>query len=401
MNQVVRYDYGEVRGVERTPEGFLRVPAAITRVGVLRYKDVNGREWGELKLPEEMFSQESMATLRGRPVCDLHPPGMVTSENWKQYSVGSVGDDARADNDFLVATLTVLDAEEIRLIDAKERVEVSAGYFCEVEPTPGEWNGQKYDGIQRNIRFNHAALGPLGWGRAGSQVALRLDGAAEQVLDDQENRMEHKIKVAGKEYRCDLAGDVAAAQVAVDEQAVQAEKSADLSAVIAGLQKQVTSLLTELAVAKAQVDAAKALEAKEPEEAEEMSPEVMDAKLAARESLRADARKVLGADAKLDGLKTREIHEAVIKHVSPELKLDGSFTDDVVAGMFRGIVSVSSQIAPRNDALAATNEAAARPSPKPSDLKLDGWVPDPVAAMNERTHNAWKKPLLHSKVSGL
>jgi hypothetical protein len=52
MATVVRIDRGESRGaVERTPEGFVRVPAALTRVGVLEYKDSAGKVWREYRSP--------------------------------------------------------------------------------------------------------------------------------------------------------------------------------------------------------------------------------------------------------------------------------------------------------------------------------------------------------------
>lgn len=450
---VIRYDYGEVRGTERTPEGFLRVPAAITRIGVLRYKDVNGREWGELKLPEEVFSQESMATLRGRPVCDLHPPGMVNAQNWREYSVGSVGDDARPEMDFLVATLTVLDAKEIQMIDAGERVEVSAGYFCDIEPTPGEWNGEKYDGIQRNIRHNHCAIGPRGWGRAGPQVALRMDGAAMQVTenasaqtiapteqvsappneqppavpaaapdpalsapiqptssdgavsrqdDTEEIPMSLKLKVRGKEYRCDAEEDVTAAQGAVDEIAKNDE---DMSAELASAKEALSAALSKIIYLEAKLEAQKQAAAPLPEDMPEETldsvlakkPAYLAKKVAAMAALHADARKVVGAEFKLDGLSEREIHEAVVRErLGADVNLK-ALSNEYLKGRFDEAVKTPS--AARNDALAATNEVAARPTPKPSDLKVDGWVADPVSAMNDRTQNAWKQPLLHSKRS--
>ena len=47
---------------------------------------------------------------------------------------------------------------------------LSMGYFHDVDWTPGEWNGQRYDGRQTNIRFNHLALVPSG--RMGPDVSL-------------------------------------------------------------------------------------------------------------------------------------------------------------------------------------------------------------------------------------
>ena len=52
--------------------------------------------------------------------------------------------------------------------------ELSLGYNLTLDETPGEWNGQHYDAIQRDIRINHLALGREA--RAGEQARLNIDG---------------------------------------------------------------------------------------------------------------------------------------------------------------------------------------------------------------------------------
>ena len=41
--------------------------------------------------------------------------------------------------------------------DGRSR-ELSCGYYCDLDETPGEYEGQRYDARQRNIRGNHLAL---------------------------------------------------------------------------------------------------------------------------------------------------------------------------------------------------------------------------------------------------
>ena len=36
--------------------------------------------------------------------------------------------------------------------------ELSLGYDCDCDETPGVWQGQPYDAIQHNIRINHLAI---------------------------------------------------------------------------------------------------------------------------------------------------------------------------------------------------------------------------------------------------
>ncbi|MDP3278282.1 MAG: DUF2213 domain-containing protein [Deltaproteobacteria bacterium] len=171
-----------VRSWERTPSGGVRLSAAITKAGVLTYRDTTGREWRELRPASEVFAEDSLRTLRGAPVTDLHPTKLVTPETWRELSVGHVGDDIAREDALVVASVLVQYAAEIARIEAGERKEISAGYVCEVDETPGiTAEGERYDRVQRAIRYNHAALGPSGWGRAGADVSLRLDAAVEVV----------------------------------------------------------------------------------------------------------------------------------------------------------------------------------------------------------------------------
>ena len=219
--RVHRTDFaGPIEKPQRTPQGGLAVPAALTRVGVFRYRDTEGREWGELRHPDDVFAADSLSTLRGAPVVDLHPTTPVTAENFKLLAVGHVRDDVAPDGDFVTGGVVVQDAEEVRRVEAGDRREVSCGYSCTIDRTPGEWQGERYDQRQREIRYNHVGLGPAGWGRAGSEVSLRMDGAAVQVRRDaaEESNLKNKLKVMGREFKLDAVDDVAAAQVAVDDQ---------------------------------------------------------------------------------------------------------------------------------------------------------------------------------------
>lgn len=172
-----RFDFAKVRSKPvRTPQGFLRVDANLTRVGVLVYKRADGTEIRELRLPEEVFKADSLLTLANAPITDLHPAeGMVTPENIRELSRGVVTEQIKADGDFVTAPVIVQDSGMIAMVESGKRREVSCGYLCQVEMTPGEWRGEKYDRIQRNIVYNHLAFGPVGWARAGSEVALRMD----------------------------------------------------------------------------------------------------------------------------------------------------------------------------------------------------------------------------------
>ncbi len=146
-----------------------------TREGVFSYKNTDGSERRELRLPEEVYSPDSLASLRAAPVTDMHPSEPVNPDNWQALSVGHVAENVRAEKPFVAATLLIQDAKMIAAVEKGERRELSCGYECSLDETPGTFQGQHYDAIQRGIKYNHVALGPKGWGRAGPQVALRLD----------------------------------------------------------------------------------------------------------------------------------------------------------------------------------------------------------------------------------
>ncbi len=151
------------------------MPAHVTRIGVFRYRNADGSERAELRLPDEVFASASLDSLALAPVTDGHPSDGVRADTWRQLAVGTVVGAPRADGRHVLASLLVSDAETIAKLDAGELVEVSCGYDCTMDETSGEYNGEKYDAIQRGIEYNHVALGPKGWARGGSSVRV-LDG---------------------------------------------------------------------------------------------------------------------------------------------------------------------------------------------------------------------------------
>ena len=46
----------------------------------------------------------------------------------------------------------------VQRLEKGDPIDVSTGYFRQVDPTPGTWNGQAYTAIQRNIKPDHLAL---------------------------------------------------------------------------------------------------------------------------------------------------------------------------------------------------------------------------------------------------
>jgi hypothetical protein len=316
MSEVTRYDFSRLDNIERTPSGGLRIPGNLTRIGVLEYKFPDGSVRRELRHPDHVFKADSLKTLRDAPVTDLHPPEMVKPENYSRYSRGHISDYGHTDT-HVTGTLAVQDADLIKKIDAKERQEISMGYRCDLDHTPGVFNGEKYDAIQTNIRYNHVAIGPEKWGRAGSSVALRLDScdAFSEPHIGQESRkpdIMKTIRLDGADYECGSDAHLAKLDSMHKEVVQSMQTQLDKEKGRAdGLAAELATVKTKLATAE--------------------DPARIDTAVQARVKLETSARKVLGPDAKLDGLSERAIMLNVLK--LDEKAVEGK-SDDYLRGRF-------------------------------------------------------------------
>jgi hypothetical protein len=183
---VQRFDFasGEVKSHTRTGIGGLVAKANLTRTGILEYRAADGSVRRELRHPDDVFDSDSLDSLAHAPVTDDHP-GKVDTGNWRGESIGHVAGrperspETTASGDQMVrGEIHIQHGPAVDKADSGALKEASCGYSCQLDPTPGEYRGQRYDGRQRNIRYNHVALGPPGWGRAGPEVSLRLDSAS-------------------------------------------------------------------------------------------------------------------------------------------------------------------------------------------------------------------------------
>lgn len=179
----------------KTPEGFLVARAPVTSVGVFQYKNIDGSTRRELRLPEEVFAQESLDSLRMKPLTLYHHPEVapvLTPENIGDLQVGSVGSNISTDSYRVYNDLLATKPEAIEAIETGAARGLSCGYTCDIEWTSGTWLGMPYDCIQRNIRYNHVALVPAG--RAGDDAKIRMDSAGVcELPKNYQNEKEQKM----------------------------------------------------------------------------------------------------------------------------------------------------------------------------------------------------------------
>lgn len=322
--RVHRIDQGTKAGKPvKLTNGWLRVDALLTRTGVFTYYNADGSKRRELRLDSEVFSPAALKSFSLVPVTDEHPPEFLTAENTREYARGSVGEAPAKEGQHVAAPLLVTDAELIAKLENAEAREVSCGYTCDLEMTPGEHNGEKYDAIQRHIVGNHVAV--VQRGRAGATARVRMDSAAVAVvrLDsepgdkpaDPPNNQEQRVKIIridGVDF--EVGSDAAAQAFAKFTARVDAEKAELLGKIAAG--EKATSVL------QAKLDTAT-------EENTKLKADVaaLPAKLAGEAKVRADlesrARVVLGAKFDLSKLDAKGVRVTVLERLVKGIKLDG------------------------------------------------------------------------------
>lgn len=203
------------------------------------YRQADGTERREYRPASEVFAERSLATYRGAPVTHLHPAergdaAAVTPDNFRRLAVGHVGDTVGHTDSHVTAEVVVNDADTIRRIEQGFARELSCGYSCDFDPTPGVTpSGEPYDGTQKNIQINHVALGPPGWARAGSSASLRLDAAdvlfqpPASPAPSKEAKVTVKIILDGKEYEKGSDEHVAAIEAKAAKQLADEKARAD------------------------------------------------------------------------------------------------------------------------------------------------------------------------------
>lgn len=372
MSRVGRYERLDARSLKppmRMDNGFLKVEGHIARVGVQEYRRADGTTHRELRLPEEVFDADSLASFCQLPVTNRHPPGMLTAKNAKQYAVGNVGENVRRDGDYVAAPLMITDADAIAATEAG-RSQLSNGYSCEMDDTQDPQLVAlygKYDSIQRKIRGNHVALVDVA--RAGPDARLRLDeGEAESVLQSNANDMigsiqstpqmepmrMHKFKIDGLEIE---VADANAQSIIERAMAKASEKSDAAVKSIADKDKAISELTAKLdASESARKDDAERLAAQPAIVAEEVKQIAV---------LMDEARRHIGNGAALEPNKTA-IRKAVIAKLRPKAVLDGK--DDAYVTAYYDSVVADAKDAPTSidRARAGIVEASAKVDGAPS-----------------------------------
>lgn len=172
---VLAFDKGSVRSFDK--DGRLHIlKTPISKANICPYYGreipkseelglIDDKVYFLLRDPEELA--KAAATFNNLPLMGIHVP---TSANDPQIMsvVGTTGTDAVFEDPYLYNSLAVWDGEAIVGVEDESKRDLSSSYHYDADMTPGEYSGQKYDGVMRNLIGNHVALVEVG--RAGPDV---------------------------------------------------------------------------------------------------------------------------------------------------------------------------------------------------------------------------------------
>lgn len=215
--EAISFDAASKR--KKDGNGFIEIKGnPLTKVGVFPYFGVQIGAPDKAKIyhvyrpEEELNNEETIKSFRLLPFINNHEmlgEGFTPAE--QKGVQGAVGDEVYFEYPYLKGNLKIY-GENIKEAINGGKVDLSAGYRCRYEKSPGEFEGQKYDYIQRSIRGNHIAL--VDEGRSGADVSV-MDSLPieikELTMEEAKPTMDEKLD------------DLKAMLIAIDEKLKKAK----------------------------------------------------------------------------------------------------------------------------------------------------------------------------------
>lgn len=372
-----------------TPEGYLRLSGNISGLGVYEYEDGEGNRWGELRTAEHVFADAALESFSMVPVTDDHPARMVDAENIRDLQRGHLGSDVRPEGSHVVADMLITDPSLIEKIKSG-KTELSCGYEAVVLDESGTTDeGVPYQAVQTQITGNHVAV--VDQARGGPTCRLLFDAVGVPSQTPENTNMKVKKTKDGKlmlgEREFEVPDEVAAAFEAMKNKVEeQGAKLSELSA--EGDAKDEDMEESEDASDNKDMEKDADEEKMESKDSAKLLAkmqakiDVLEGQLAqsstkidARVNLVANAREILGADTKTDGVGDLALKKAVVASVMPALKpkVDASKSADYVDAMYEAALEQHrSRIDHTEELMALTHQAAQRGDA--GDVDLDALV---------------------------
>lgn len=367
ITNLQRYDVMQFDADDQTyftKEGYLIDHPIVTRIGIFTYHNKDGTVRKEFRPPDEVFNDDSLNSYEGKPVIVTHDGGYISKDNVTDEEVGTILSPGYKDGDSVRAKIVIHDTDTMKRSGLKE---LSLGYNLDLDETPGVYNGEHYDAVQRNIRINHLAL--VGEARAGDSARLNIDSkdietgkpskggekmgnpkdAAPMKEADFEKKLSEFMDQNGKptsgeeppkpaeETKAEPENkDVAEPTIAEKVQAIRdRQQNKDSDAPETQQDKDIATLLDCIDAMDAEKDLSVNADCKTKTDAEDEKPEgdnpedeSTDINTDAVDKIISEKLGVLRVGDKLnmDGLEKmslRKMKEAIIKRVNPGMRLDG------------------------------------------------------------------------------
>lgn len=170
--------------------------------------------------PDELEKETAISSLEGKPVSVDH----IWQKSGDVVSVGNVAGTPYYDSSsgMLKADILITDKkaqERITKYGLKNKlIEQSAAYTNKIDWTSGiSPDGTAYDGVQRDLNYNHIALLEKGKGRAGEDVrilnqgektmsdftGLIIEGSTIRIMNEDISKMENVLSTLQNRYKKD------------------------------------------------------------------------------------------------------------------------------------------------------------------------------------------------------
>lgn len=158
----------------------------ITKAGVFPYF---GRQISPSLEPDKIYQvyrpageiKKAADTFKLVPLVDDHTmlgPDFTPAEQKGVHGV--LGEDIKEKDGTLYADVKIF-SEQLKREIQDGKKELSLGYFCRYDLTPGQYNGMHYDAVQKDLKGNHIAL--VDNGRMGHDVRVMDRALACDAMD--------------------------------------------------------------------------------------------------------------------------------------------------------------------------------------------------------------------------
>lgn len=155
-----------------TPEGYFVADALVGRANNIQeyraaelgdaFADRDPNSIVRVFRPEsEVFAVDSVRSASRLPITLDHPVQagrgvMVDAKNFREFARGETGEQIMRDGEYIRVPIRVTDAAAVDSVRT-DRQEFSLGYAAQIRVEAGVHDGQPYDAVLSDIRYNHLA----------------------------------------------------------------------------------------------------------------------------------------------------------------------------------------------------------------------------------------------------